>query len=55
MNHPILSIEEHVIKHLVNNDGSGIIVETEADTISNSLRQEWGSFSDLIRKSFQSC
>ena len=37
---------------LNNNDGKGIIIETEADTLVNSLSKEWGSFSDLLRKSF---
>ena len=32
--------------------GSGIIFETEADTLSNSLKQEWGGFSDALRKAF---
>lgn len=33
-------------------DGVGIIFETEADTISNALKQDWGGFSDVLRKSF---
>jgi hypothetical protein len=33
--------------------GSGIIFETEADTMANSLKQDWGGYSDFLRKSFQ--
>jgi len=34
------------------NNGQGIICEPEADTISNCLKQDWGGFSDLLRKAF---
>jgi hypothetical protein len=37
---------------LKNNNGSGIIFETESDTLSNSLKQDWGGFSDALRKAF---
>jgi transposase len=41
-----------VIQHLVENGGKGIFCETEADTIGNSLKQDWGGYSDLLRKAF---
>lgn len=41
-----------VINHLSQNEGFGIIAESEADTMTNSLKQDWGGFSDLIRKVF---
>lgn len=41
-----------IIQHLKENNGSGIICETEADTLGNVFKQEWGNFSDLLRKSF---
>ena len=41
-----------VIRQLKNSNGSGIICETEADTLSNALKQDWGGFSDLLRKAF---
>lgn len=41
-----------VIRQLKNSDSSGIICETEADTLSNALKQDWGGFSDLLRKAF---
>jgi len=41
-----------VIWHLKQNEEAGIICETEADTMSNVLKQEWGSYSDLLRKAF---
>lgn len=39
-------------KHLEFNHGIGCICESEADTITNALKQEWGGFSDVLRKAF---
>ncbi|MDA9680578.1 DUF3987 domain-containing protein [Flavobacteriaceae bacterium] len=39
-------------KHLEFNEGSGCICESEADTLTNALKQEWGGFSDVLRKGF---
>ena len=39
-------------KHLEFNEGSGCICESEADTITNALKQEWGGFNDVLRKAF---
>ena len=33
-------------------DEQGIFCETEADTMGNVLKQDWGSYSDLLRKAF---
>lgn len=41
-----------IIDALVDNYNRGIIFETEADTISNVMAQEWGDFSDILRKAF---
>lgn len=41
-----------VIQHLDWNDGKGIICETEADTLGYTFKNEWGSFSDMLRKAF---
>jgi hypothetical protein len=41
-----------VIRQVKNSNGSGVICETEADTLSNALKQDWGGFSDLLRKAF---
>ena len=38
--------------HLQNNDEQGIICETEADTLGAVFKNEWGSYSDLLRKGF---
>lgn len=37
--------------HLQSNK-NGIFFETEADTIGNTFKQDWGSFSDLLRKGY---
>jgi hypothetical protein len=42
-----------IVKHLENNDGMGCICETEADALTNALKQEWGGFSNIIRKGLQ--
>ena len=38
--------------HLQDNDEKGIICETEADTLGIVFKNEWGSYSDLLRKGF---
>jgi Protein of unknown function (DUF3987) len=35
-----------------NSGGSGIIFETEADTLVVVLKQEWGNYSDILRKAY---
>jgi hypothetical protein len=41
-----------ILWHIEQNQGDGIICETEADTMGNVLKQEWGSYSDMLRKAF---
>lgn len=41
-----------VYESLNDNDGRGIIGETELDTLSEALKQDWGGFSDVLRKAF---
>ena len=41
-----------IYKHLQFNEGSGCLSETETDTLTNALKQEWGGFSDVLRKAF---
>ena len=50
---PADSSSAAVIKMLEDCNGRGIICETEADTLNNSLKQDWGGYSDLLRKAFQ--
>jgi hypothetical protein len=40
------------LKALAENEEWGIIFETEADTLSAALKQDWGDFSDVLRKAF---
>ena len=42
-----------IVKQLEYNGGMGCICETEADALTNALKQEWGGFSNIIRKGFQ--
>lgn len=41
-----------IYKHLKNSKDGLLIFETEADTISMMIKQDWGNFSDVIRKAF---
>jgi hypothetical protein len=41
-----------MLSQLKATNGIGIICETEADTINNSLKQDWGNYSDSFRKGF---
>jgi hypothetical protein len=41
-----------LMRALADNEGQGIICETEADTLSGALGADFGNFSDLLRKAF---
>jgi hypothetical protein len=41
-----------ILSHIEQNEGTGIICETEADTLGNVFKQDWGSYSDMLRKAF---
>lgn len=49
---PANSSYAKLIQHLEHNNGIGIMCETEADTMTNALKQEWGGYSELLRKAF---
>jgi len=49
---PANSSYAKIIYHLEQNKGEGVICETEADSMGNVLKQEWGSYSDMLRKAF---
>jgi len=40
------------VQTLAENGGQGILFCTEADTLANSLSQDWGNYSDVLRCSF---
>jgi hypothetical protein len=41
-----------IVRLLEANDGVGCICETEADTITKTFKQDWGGYSDVLRKGF---
>lgn len=41
-----------IVKLLETNNGVGCICETEADTITKTFKQDWGGYSDVLRKGF---
>jgi hypothetical protein len=49
---PANSSSSAFIQALADNDFTGVIFETEADTLANTFKQEWGNFSDVLRKAF---
>jgi len=49
---PANASNSSVIQHLQKNEGKGIICETEADTMGQAFKNDWGSYSDLLRKAF---
>lgn len=40
------------IQALADNEFNGVIFESEADTLTGTFKQEWGNFSDVLRKAF---
>lgn len=49
---PANASNSSIIQHLQKNEGLGIICETEADTMGQAFKNDWGSYSDLLRKAF---
>jgi hypothetical protein len=49
---PANSSYAKILQHIEQNEGSGIICETEADSMGNVMKQEWGGYSDMLRKAF---
>jgi len=49
---PANSSASAFIQALADNNFKGIVFETEADTLAHTFKQEWGNFSDVLRKAF---
>lgn len=49
---PADNSSSRVIQQLKEGDEIGIFCETEADSMSNSMKQDWGGYSHLLRKAF---
>lgn len=49
---PANTSQAKILSHLQDNGGKGVICETEADSMGNALKQDWGSYSDIMRKAF---
>ena len=41
-----------LLECIKDNGGKGVIMETEADTLTSSTEQSWGDFSHLLRQAF---
>lgn len=42
-----------LVEVLNHNNGIGIIIESEIDTLINANKQDWGNYSDVLRNSFE--
>jgi hypothetical protein len=49
---PANSSSSSILAQLANNSGYGMLWETEADTLNETLSKDWGNFSDALRKTF---
>ncbi len=49
---PADTSQSMLIKMINDNGGSGIMFETEADTMAGANKQDWGSYSPLLRGAF---
>src|SRR5690606_30104441 len=49
---PANSTKTAMMQLLMENNGRGIIFETEGDTLADMLRQDYGNFSDVLRKAY---
>ena len=49
---PANSSSRAIYDTILTNGGSGLLFETEIDTMLNATGQEWGNFSDITRKAF---
>lgn len=49
---PANSSSSAFIQALSDNNFRGMLFETEADTLADTFKQEWGNFSDVLRKAF---
>lgn len=49
---PANSSKTAIIEALADNNNCGIIFETEGDTLADTLKQDYASYSDVLRKAF---
>lgn len=49
---PANNSKSGIIELLTENDGKGILFETEGDTLTDAIKTDHGNFSDLLRKAY---
>lgn len=42
-----------IYQQLSKNNGEGLLFESEADTLNQAIKQDWGGFSDILRIAYQ--
>jgi hypothetical protein len=50
---PANSSSSQIVEHLSDNGEKGVIIETEADTLTQTLNTDFGNFSDILRKAYE--
>jgi hypothetical protein len=49
---PANSSSAKLYQHLEHNEGRGVICETEADTLGQVFKNDWGSYSEILRSAY---
>lgn len=49
---PVNNSKSGLIELLQHNNNNGILFETEGDTLADAIKQDYGNFSDILRKAF---
>jgi hypothetical protein len=49
---PANNSKSGIVENLADNDGAGVLFETEGDTLADAIKTDYGGFSDILRKGF---
>lgn len=49
---PANNSKSGIVENLADNDGGGVIFETEGDALADAIKTDYGGFSDILRKGF---
>ena len=49
---PANNSKSGIVENLADNNGAGVLFETEGDTLADALKTDYGGFSDILRKGF---
>lgn len=49
---PANNSKSGIVENLADNNGAGVLFETEGDTLADAIKTDYGGFSDILRKGF---